>query len=193
MYTSVPFMSECILNFWEGTGKREHTRRKRSRKIIFKVYRRLYSLSVFSLAKDSRVNLGNQRNLRDRFASFLQTDNWLICRLQAHDFWGQCQTGCVFLVTVTLYKKTIIGYHKNFIQYLFRYILPFLEPEYVNPEIDISVIPVEACVTEGLTPQTPGFKLRSSRCFLGQVTFLHFFSLHWPWLQRSVLKIPNMK
>ena len=65
MYTSVPFISECILNFSEGTGKREHARRKRSRKIIFKVYWRLYSLSVFSLAKDSRVNFGNQRNLQD--------------------------------------------------------------------------------------------------------------------------------
>ena len=42
----------------------------------------------------------------------------------------------------------------------------------MNP--DISVSPVEACVAEGLTPQTPAFKPRPSRCFLGQGTFVHF-------------------
>ena len=81
----LPYMSECFLNFWEGAGKRKHTRRRRRQKIIFKFnYCRLYSLSVFSLAKDPRVNFGNQRNLQDWFASFLQADSWLICRLQAH-------------------------------------------------------------------------------------------------------------
>ena len=59
----LPFMSECFLNFWEGAGKREHTRRRRSRKFIFKVYWRLYSLSVFSLAKDLTIDFGKQRNL----------------------------------------------------------------------------------------------------------------------------------
>ena len=48
----------------------------------------------------------------------------------------------------------------------------------MNLEIDISVSPVEACVAEGLTPQTPGFKPRPSPCFLGQGTFPYFFSLH---------------
>ena len=68
----LPFMSECFLNFWEGAGKREHTRRRRSWKIIFMFnYWRLYSLSVFSLAKDSTVNFGNQRNPQGWFASFL--------------------------------------------------------------------------------------------------------------------------
>ena len=81
----LPYMSECFLNFWEGAAKRKHTRRRRRQKIIFKFnYCRLYSLSVFSLAKDPRVNFGNQRNLQDWFASFLQADSWLICRLQAH-------------------------------------------------------------------------------------------------------------
>ena len=76
-----------FLNFWEGAGKREHTRRIWSRKFIFKVYWRLYSLSVFSLAKDLTIDFGKQRNLQDWFASFLQADNWLICsRLKAH-FW----------------------------------------------------------------------------------------------------------
>ena len=46
----------------------------------------------------------------------------------------------------------------------------------MNP--DISVSPVEACVIEGLTPQTPGLKPRPSRCFFGQGTFVHFVSLH---------------
>ena len=76
-----------FLNFWEGAGKREHTRRIWSRKFIFKVFWRLYSLSVFSLAKDLTIDFGKQRNLQDWFAGFLQADNWLICsRLKAH-FW----------------------------------------------------------------------------------------------------------
>ena len=52
---------------------------------------------------------------------------------------------------------------QNFIQWLFRNILPFLEPKYLNPEIDISVSPaVEACVAEGLTTQTPDPEFRDS-------------------------------
>ena len=67
MPTSVlSYVSECFLNFLEGAGKRKHTRRRRRQKIIFKFnYCRLYSLSVFSLAKDLTIDFGNQRNLQD--------------------------------------------------------------------------------------------------------------------------------
>ena len=44
----------------------------------------------------------------------------------------------------------------------------------MNPEIDISVSPVEACVAEGLTPQTPGFTLARHVVSLDKELFFTF-------------------
>ena len=62
-----------------------------------------------------------------------------------------------------MYNKITIGCHKISSNISVQEYFTISRAKNLNPEIDISVSPaVEACVAEGLTPQTPDLEVRDS-------------------------------